>query len=142
MGELNPQQAFSAVLDAQQRKDDYELLALHPHRGMPLSHGSRLHTPTTWIGVEIQETSTGSNFLLLPRTQQVHKLGISQLCCAVLSRSVVYDSLGPHGLQPTRLLCPWDSPSKNTPSMPSSRGSSQLRDRTQVSHIAGGFFTI
>ena len=25
--------------------------------------------------------------------------------------------------------------------MPSSRGSSQLRDRTQVSHIAGGFFT-
>ena len=26
--------------------------------------------------------------------------------------------------------------------MPSSRGSSQPRDRTQVSHIAGGFFTI
>ena len=29
------------------------------------------------------------------------------LCCAVLSRSVVSDSLWPHGLQPTRLLCPW-----------------------------------
>ena len=26
--------------------------------------------------------------------------------------------------------------------MASSRGSSQLRDQTQVSHIAGGFFTI
>jgi len=26
--------------------------------------------------------------------------------------------------------------------MPSSRGSSQLRDQTQVSHMAGGFFTI
>ena len=26
--------------------------------------------------------------------------------------------------------------------MPSSRGSSQLRDQTQVSHIAGGFFTV
>ena len=26
--------------------------------------------------------------------------------------------------------------------MPSSRGSSQPRDRTQASHIAGGFFTI
>jgi len=26
--------------------------------------------------------------------------------------------------------------------MPSSRGSSRLRDRTQVSRIAGGFFTI
>ena len=32
----------------------------------------------------------------------------------VLSRSVVSDSLQPHGLQPDRLLCPWDSPGKNT----------------------------
>ena len=30
------------------------------------------------------------------------------------SRSVVSDSLWPHGLQPTRLLHPWDSPGKNT----------------------------
>ena len=30
------------------------------------------------------------------------------------SRSVVSDSLRPHGLQPTRLLCPWDFPGKNT----------------------------
>ena len=28
--------------------------------------------------------------------------------------SVVSDSVGPHGLQPTRLLCPWYSPGKNT----------------------------
>ena len=28
--------------------------------------------------------------------------------------SVVSDSLRPHGLQPVRLLCPWDSPGKNT----------------------------
>ena len=28
--------------------------------------------------------------------------------------SVVSDSLWPRGLQPTRLLCPWDSPGKNT----------------------------
>ena len=27
--------------------------------------------------------------------------------CAVLSHSVVSDSLGPHGLWPARLLCPW-----------------------------------
>ena len=32
----------------------------------------------------------------------------------VFSCSVVSDSLRSHGLQPTRLLCPWDSPSKNT----------------------------
>ena len=36
------------------------------------------------------------------------------MCCAVLSRSVVSDSLRPHGLLPARLLCPWDSPGKNT----------------------------
>ena len=30
------------------------------------------------------------------------------------SRSVMSDSSRPHGLQPTRLLCPWDSPGKNT----------------------------
>ena len=34
--------------------------------------------------------------------------------CAVLSRSVMSDSLRLHGLQPSRLLCPWDSPGKNT----------------------------
>ena len=28
--------------------------------------------------------------------------------CAVLSCSVVSDSLQPHGLQPSRLLCPWE----------------------------------
>ena len=30
------------------------------------------------------------------------------------SRSVVSDSSRPHGLQPTRLLCPWDFPGKST----------------------------
>ena len=29
------------------------------------------------------------------------------------SHSVASDSLQPHGLWPTRLLCPWDSPGKN-----------------------------
>ena len=28
--------------------------------------------------------------------------------------SVVSDSVRPHGLQPTRLLCPWDYPGKKT----------------------------
>ena len=35
-----------------------------------------------------------------------------QVCC-VLSRSVMYDSLWPHGLYPARLLCPRDFPGKN-----------------------------
>ena len=29
------------------------------------------------------------------------------LCCAVLSHSIMSDSLPPLGLEPTRLLCPW-----------------------------------
>ena len=33
-------------------------------------------------------------------------------CCEVVS--VVSESVWPHGRQPTRLLCPWDSPGKNT----------------------------
>ena len=32
----------------------------------------------------------------------------------MLSHSVVCDSLWPQGPQPARLLCPWDSPGKNT----------------------------
>ena len=36
------------------------------------------------------------------------------MCCAVLSCSIVADPLRTHGRQPTRLLCPWDSPGKNT----------------------------
>ena len=35
-------------------------------------------------------------------------------CCAVLSHLGVSDSLRPHGLQPTRPLCPWDFLGKNT----------------------------
>ena len=60
---------------------------------------------------------------------------VSQLCLTLCSRM---DCSPPgssvHGiLQATRLK--WVA-------MPSSRGSSQHRDRTQVSHIADGFFTI
>ena len=34
--------------------------------------------------------------------------------CVCVSHSVMSDSLWPHGLQPARLLCPWNSPGKNT----------------------------
>ena len=38
----------------------------------------------------------------------------SVLYCALLSHSVGSNSSRLHGLYPTRLLCPWDFPSKNT----------------------------
>ena len=36
------------------------------------------------------------------------------LVCVCEVASVVSDSLQPYGLQPVRLLCPWDSPGKNS----------------------------
>ena len=45
------------------------------------------------------------------------------------------NSLQPHGLQPARLLCPWDSPGNSTGVGCHARGSSQHRDQTQVSYI-------
>ena len=39
---------------------------------------------------------------------------VIKTCAVCVSCSVLCDSLQPHGLQPTRLLCPWDSPGKNT----------------------------
>ena len=36
---------------------------------------------------------------------------ISELCCVCVC-SVESDSLRPHGLQPARLLCPWNFPGK------------------------------
>ena len=52
-------------------------------------------------------------------------------CVPVCSvTSVMSNSLWPQGLQPSRLLCPWDSPGKNTEwvAIPFSRGSSRPRD--------------
>ena len=46
--------------------------------------------------------------------KHMKRCSTSLALCAVLSHSVVSDSLRPHGLQPCRLLCPWDSLGKNT----------------------------
>ena len=60
-----------------------------------------------------------------------HEIGESE------SRSVMSYSLRPHGL-----YSPWNSPGQNTGvGSLSSRGSSQPRDRNQVSCIADGVFT-
>ena len=60
------------------------------------------------------------------------------------SRSVLPESLRPHGLQPARLSVHGILQARRLEwvAMPSSRGSSPPRDRTHVSHRPGGFFTI
>ena len=56
----------------------------------------------------------------------------------MLSPSVMLNSLRPHELQPTRLLCPWHYPGENAGAVAisSSRKSSQPRDQTCVSCIS------
>ena len=61
---------------------------------------------------------------------------VSPLYWVSESCSVVSDSLWPHGL-----YSPWNSRVLEWVAIPFSRGSSQPRDRTQVSHTVGGFFT-
>ena len=47
--------------------------------------------------------------------QAVENVGLGKGTWMVcVTHSVVSDSLWPHGQQPTRLLCPWNSPGKNT----------------------------
>ena len=46
-----------------------------------------------------------------------------------------------NSLQPVGLYSRWNSPGQEWVAFPFSRGSSQPRDQTQVSRIAGGFFT-
>ena len=69
------------------------------------------------------------------------KLGLSETVLVYVSH--VW-SLQLHGLQLTRLLCPWNSSCKNTgvDCHCLLRVSSQPRDRTLVSCIAGRFFTV
>ena len=74
--------------------------------------------------------------------KQLPVLGIISMC-AMLSHSVVSDSATPWTVDPHALavgilqarILEWVA-------MPSSEGSSQPRVLTQVSHIAGRFFTI
>ena len=67
-----------------------------------------------------------------------------QFCCCCLVAKLYPTLLWPHGLYPDRLLCPWDFPGKNTGVGCHFlfKGSSQLRDWTCISCLAGWFYTI
>ena len=69
---------------------------------------------------------------------------MSHLYAGSASCSVVSDSLGPHGQQPTRLLFHGILQARilEWVAIPFSGGSSQPRNQTRVSRIAGRFFTV
>ena len=48
------------------------------------------------------------------RVHPVRILIMAAIVCGCSVASVLSDPLQPHGLQPARLLCSWDSPGKNT----------------------------
>ena len=74
---------------------------MSPYQKMASDHAIKLCPSSPW-------DSTFFETLL-------HSTLISnQTFCMHVSRSVVSDSQRPHGLQPTRLLHPWDLPGKST----------------------------
>ena len=81
------------------------------------------------------EDPTGAVSSILIRTWMQARLLPSTYKIGYSIASVMSDSLQPCGLWPARLLCPWDSPGRNSEvgTMPSSRASSWPRDRTCIS---------
>ena len=67
----------------------------------------RRHRFDPWVGEDLlqQGMATHSRILAWKSHEQ---------CVCVFNHSLVLDSLWPYGLWPTRLLCLWDSPGKNT----------------------------
>ena len=96
---------------------------------------------SSWPGIKpapLKSTALAGRFFttsIIRKAQQYH------LC--VLTCSVMSDSLWPHGLQPTRLLCPWQfSGQEYWSGMPCPPPEdSQSTDQTHIFHIAGGFLT-
>ena len=83
------------------------------------------------------------NWLLMLAPLLVQDTWASNERSESVSRSVMPNSLWPHGLKLIRLFCPWDLPGEDTGvvAISFSRESSRPRDRTRVSWTAGRFFT-
>ena len=80
------------------------LLSCFSHVRLCATPQTAAHQAPPSLGFSRQEHWSG-----LPFPSPMHKSGKWKG-----SRSVVSDSLQPHGLQPTRLLCPWEFPGKST----------------------------
>ena len=80
------------------------LLSCFSHVWLCVTPKTAAHQASPSLGFSRQEHWSG-----LPFSSPMHASEKSKW-----SRSVVSDSSWPHGLQPTRLLCPWDFPGKST----------------------------
>ena len=118
------------------------------------------HEAPMSVGLPRQEYWVGCHFLIqgifLTQGSTLHFLfgrrilyhwaswEASSLVVWELTASVVSNSVQPYGLQPARLLCPWDFPGKHTgvDCISLSRGSSQSRDQTCISYIFIGRWVV
>ena len=91
--------------------------------------------PLKWLDVAREICVKSYSLRNLYIKSVIWSLDIFRPCMHAVT-SVVSNSLRPHG--PTRLLCPWDLPGKNTRMVTIlfSRGSSQPRDQTWVSYVS------
>ena len=79
---------------------------LVPQSGIEPRHlAMRAQSPDHWATREFPTDHTSKKTDFSPS---------KPFCYAMLSRSIVSDSLQPHGLYPTRLLCPWEFSRQNT----------------------------
>ena len=74
--------------------------------GLPFPSPEDLPDP----GIEPTSPALADRFFTTETSRKPHIKG----GCVCVIYSVVSNSLQPHGLQPARLLCPWDSPGKIT----------------------------
>ena len=75
-----------------------------------------VQVPATWIQVPMWGKQFHNRHIHLPKTLKgLYSQGKGDTeVCDVIVGSVVSDSLQPHGPEPARLLCPRNSPGKNT----------------------------
>ena len=83
-----------------------------------------------------------NSFRFYRRVVKRAQMVLIYMCVCVLGTQSS-NSVWPHGLRPTRLLCPWDSQARILQwiAMPFSRRSFWPRGWTLISHISGKFFT-
>ena len=85
---------------------------MEPLLGLYLGHPQRLSSPCrSWLGCGNEFPSPV--FPGLPAASDIPFSPATTWGGMCASCSVVSASLRPQGLQPSRLLCPWDSPGKN-----------------------------
>ena len=105
-----------------QRIEDYSQdLALN---GQNSVHSEVINSCAEQSGNWLQKLNSVKSLNLVLSTHAIYSVfkkkkshSFPSIFCFVFNclcaHSVVFNSLQPHGLQPTSLICPWDSPGKN-----------------------------